>query len=105
MRAQTLSKPGRTARTLRPSGYSVFIHQRDQSPSLSTPNLNIHLLGKDLEGPTYGISIKERLLGHPNQSNGSGHCQMIDTEEWEAHVGYIGFVTNVRPEPPRGHIR
>ena len=68
---QTLSKPGRTARTLRPSGYGVLVHQLDQSPYLRTPNLNLHLLRKDLEGPTYRISIKERLSGRPNQSNGS----------------------------------
>ena len=88
MRAQTLSRPGRTARTLRPSGYDVLVQKLDQSPCLRTPNLNLHLLGKDLEGPTYGISIKERLSGRPNRSNGSGHYLETDTEEWEAHAGY-----------------
>ena len=31
LRKQTLSKTGRTARNLRPSGYDVFAHQHDQS--------------------------------------------------------------------------
>ena len=100
MLAQTLSKLGRTARTLRPSGYGVFVHQRDQSLCLCTSNLNLHLLGKDLEGPTYIISIEERLSDHPNQSNGSGRCLEIDTEEWEAHAGYARCQTQI----PHGHI-
>jgi len=67
---KTLSKPGRTARTLRPSGYGVFTHQRDQSLCLRTPNLNLHLVRKGMEGPTYEMYIKERLSGHPSRSNG-----------------------------------
>ena len=66
VRVQTLSKPGWTARTLRPSGYGVFAHQRDQSLCLRTPHLDLHLLEKGLEGPTYGISIEERLSGRPS---------------------------------------
>ena len=31
MRKQTMSKTGWTARNLRPSGYDIFAHQRDQS--------------------------------------------------------------------------
>ena len=81
MWAQTLSKPGQTARTLRPSVYGVFVHQRDQSLCLRTPNLKLHLPEKGLEGPTYGISIEERLSGRPSGSNGLGHCRETDTED------------------------
>ena len=99
MRAQTLSKPGRTARTLRPSSYGVFAHQHDQSLCLRTPSSSLHHLGRGLEGPTYGISIEERLAGRPSQSNGSGRCQETDTEDWDACVGYTGPVMNVGPRP------
>ena len=52
-----------------------------------------------MERPTYGISIKERLSGHPSQSNGLSRYRMTDMEEWEAHAGYTGPVTNVEPGP------
>ena len=95
MRARALSRPSRTTKTLRPSGYGVFTHQLYQSLCLRTPSFSLHLLGKGLEGPTYGISIEERLLGHPNQSNSLGHCLEIDTKEWEALAGYASGI----PEP------
>lgn len=66
MWTQTLSKPSQTARTLRPSGYGLFAHQHDQSLCLRTPTSSLHLLGKGLEGPAYGISIEERPSGHPS---------------------------------------
>ena len=65
MRKQTLSKTGRTAQNLRPSGYDIFAHQRDQSFCPRTPSFSLHLPMKGLEGPTHGISIEERPAGRP----------------------------------------
>ena len=81
MRKQTLSKTGRTARNLRPSGNSIFAHQRDQSFCPRTPSFSLCLPRKDLEGPTYGISIEERPACHPSQLNGSGHCRETGREQ------------------------
>ena len=99
MWAQTSSKPSWTASILRPSGDNIFAHQRNQSLCLRTPNLNLHLLGKGFEGPTYGISIKERLSGCPNRSNSSGRCRETGTEDWDARAGYTGPIMNVGPGP------
>ena len=100
MWAQTLNEPSQAARTLRSNGYGVFAHQRDESLYLHTPNLNLHLLEKGLEGPIYGISIEERPLGHPSQSNGSSHCRETETEDWDAHAGY----TRCHTRTPYEHI-
>ena len=99
MRAQALNKSGHFARTLRPSGYGIFAHQRDQSLCLRTPSINLHILGKGLVGPTYGISIEERLSGCPNRSNSSGRCRETGTEDWDARAGYTGPIMNVGPKP------
>ena len=72
MRKQTLSKTGRTARNLRPSGYDISTHQCDQSFHPRTPSFSLRLPWKDLEGPTGGISIEEKPVGRPSWSKGSG---------------------------------
>ena len=94
MWAQTLSKPGHTTRTLRPSSYGVFAHKRDQSLCLHTPSFSLHLLGKGSEGP-----IEERLSGRPSQSNGSGHYRETNMEDWDGRAGYTGPIMNVGPGP------
>ena len=64
-----------------------------------TPCFCIRLLEKGLVGSAYGISFKEKLLGHLSQSNGSDHRQEIETKNYDAHAGYTGPIANDGPEP------
>ena len=81
MRKQTLSKTGQTIRNLRPSGYGVFTHQRDQSFCPHTLSFSLRLPRKGLEGPTYGISIEQRPAGHPSRSDSSESYQEMGREQ------------------------
>ena len=66
---------------------------------LRTLSFSIRLLEKGSEGSSYRISFKEKLSGHLNQSNGSDRCQKIETKNCDAHVGHVGPVANIGPEP------
>jgi len=105
MRRQALSKAGRTTRHLCLDSYGVFAHQHDQSVCPRTPSFSLHLLGKGLEGPTYGISIQERLAGRLGRSDGLGHCREMGMEKWDAPCRLRWLCYERQTQTPHRHIR
>ena len=66
---------------------------------LRTPSFSIRLLEKGFEGSAYGISFKEKLSGHPSQSNGSDHRRETKIKNCDARAGHVSPIANVGPEP------
>ena len=99
MRAQTLSKPCRTARTLRPSGYGVFIHQSDQSLCLRTPNLKPPPSREGFGGAYLRYLHQGEAIRSPKLIERLGPLPRDRYRRIGAHVGYAGPITNVEPKP------
>ena len=59
----------------------------------------------DLEGPNDGIPIKERPMGFLSPSDGSGDCQEIGKEQWDAPRGPCHLHHERQTRIPFGHIR